>query len=150
MKKRPAQPSNKHFWMEQTTTASPQAIWKQWASVSTWKAWDTGLKNAYLEGAFELGAKGHILTLQNQKIPFEITSYEEGKQFTYTTKLPLGRLVVAHYFIPNAPVTTFVHEVWFEGFSAPFFALLLGGNFRKMLGAVLITLQQIAEQDDNT
>lgn len=150
MKKRPAQPSNKHFWATQSTTASPQAIWKEWATVSTWKNWDTGLKDAHLKGVFELGAKGHIITLQGQQLPFEITAYQEGEQFTYATQLPFGKLLVHHYFVPNAPQTTFVHEVWFEGFSAPFFALLLGGSFRKMLGPVLITLKEIAEQHDVT
>lgn len=150
MNQRPAQPTRRHFWTEQSTTASPAAIWKQWAEVSTWKAWDTGLKDASLVGAFELGAKGHITTLQNQKLPFEITSYKEGEYFTYATKMPLGRLMVHHYFLSDSTTTTFVHEVWFEGLSAPFFALLLGGTFKKMLGPVLVTLQQIAEQDDLT
>lgn len=148
MQQRPKKASNRHFWAAQPTSASRAQVWAQWAEVSTWKAWDTGLKDALLDSTFELGGRGHIVTLQNQRLPFEITDYNEGEHFTYATKLPLGRLLVKHFFVEGQAETTFVHEVWFEGFTAPLFALVLGGTFRKMLPPVLVTLAQIVEQHD--
>lgn len=138
-------PTNKHFWYTIETTASPDEIWSVWTNVNQWKDWDTGLKNASINGEFKLDAKGTIISLEGRKSKFKVVEYEEGKTYTYKTKLPLGSLYVKRYLKTENDTTTFTHEVWFKGLTAGIFAKAFGEKFRKMLPNVLENIKQIAE-----
>lgn len=138
-------PTNKHFWHTIETTASPSEIWSIWINVNQWKDWDTGLKDASIEGEFGLGAKGTIISLEGRKSKFKVVEYEEGKSYTYKTKLPLGSLYVKRYLKSENDTITFTHEVWFKGLTGGIFAKAFGEKFRKMLPNVLENIKQIAE-----
>ena len=139
-------PTNKHFWHTIETTATPDKIWSVWIDVNNWKDWDTGLKDASIEGVFSLGAKGIIISLEGRKSKFKVVEYETGKSYTYKTKLPLGSLYVKRYLKTENGITTFTHEVWFKGLTSGIFAKAFGKKFRKMLPDVLANIKQIAEE----
>ena len=138
-------PTNKHFWHTMETTASSNEIWSIWTDVNKWKDWDTGLKDASIKEELGLGAKGIIISLEGRKSKFKVVEYEEGKSYTYKTKLPLGGLYVKRYLKKENGTTTFTHEVWFKGLTAGIFAKTFGKKFRKMLPDVLENIKQIAE-----
>jgi len=142
------EPTNKHFWYSMETTASPEAIWAVWTDVPHWKDWDTGLKDATLEGGFTRGAKGVIISVENRKSKFKVMELDPGRSYTYKTKLPLGSLYVKRYLTQGEGITTFTHEVWFKGFTAGIFAKVFGEKFRKMLPEVLQNVKNIAEEND--
>lgn len=137
--------SNRHFWHQTQTQASPAEIWEVWTDVAHWQDWDKGLRSAQLEGAFTEGAKGSLIALNGRKTAFEIIACEPGQSYTFRSKLPLGALYVKRTLSQEAGQTTFKHEVWFSGFSAPLFAKILGPDFREVLPEVLDTVKQIAE-----
>ncbi|MEN0048156.1 MAG: SRPBCC family protein [Bacteroidota bacterium] len=139
------QATNQHFWHTVETTAPPERIWKIWTDVSNWKAWDTGLKDAQLEGVFKLNAKGFIISLEGRKAKFKVTEYIENQSYTYKTALPLGGLYVKRYLSAENGKTTFSHEVWFEGLTKKIFAKILGSDFQKMLPEVLQNIKNLAE-----
>lgn len=141
------QPSNQHFWHTVETTAPPEAIWAIWTDVPNWKQWDAGLKDAQMEGAFQLGQKGIIISLEDRKSKFKVVAFQEGQSYTYKTKLPLGSLYVKRYLVEKNGLTTFTHEVWFKGLTKGIFAKAFGAKFRSMLPDVLQAIQQIAEND---
>ncbi|MGD1843036.1 MAG: SRPBCC family protein [Thermonemataceae bacterium] len=103
------QPSNSHFWYSLETTASPTTIWNIWTDVPRWKDWDTGLKDAQMEGKFELNQQGEIISLENRRAKFKITALEEGRSYTYRTKLPFGSLYVKRYLTEQEGKTIFTH-----------------------------------------
>jgi len=138
--------SNREFWHSATTTASPEAIWRIWTDVSSWKNWDSGLKEAQIEGSFVAGAKGRITTLEGRKVKFKVVEFEEGSSYTYRTALPLGGLYVKRYLEVRDGKTCFTHRVWFQGLTAGIFARQLGGDFREMLPEVLENIKKIAEK----
>ncbi|MEO0468164.1 MAG: SRPBCC family protein [Bacteroidota bacterium] len=140
------QASNRHFWHTDTTSAPAESIWAIWTDVPNWKAWDSGLKDASLMGAFVLHAKGEILSLEGRKSSFEIVEYEAGKTYTMKTRLPLGRLYVKRFLTEENGTTQFTHEVWFAGLSRGLFASAFGKKFRAMLPDVLDNIKTIAEQ----
>lgn len=142
-------PTNKHFWCTMQTTASPDSIWSVWIDVNQWKVWDTGLKDAALNGVFRLGATGTIISLEGRKSKFKVIDYEEGKSYIYKTKLPLGSLYVKRYLTTENNQTSFTHEVWFKGLTKGIFAKAFGGKFRKMLPEVLLNIKKIVEDDNN-
>jgi len=138
-------PTNKHFWYSLETTATPEAIWKVWMDVPNWKNWDIGLKDASIKGTPKLGVKGEILSLEERKSRFKIVEFEEGKSYTYKTRLPLGSLFVKRHLDSEKGVTTFTHEVWFSGLTGGIFAKSFGAKFREMLPEVLHNIKKIVE-----
>ena len=142
-------PTNKHFWYTVETTASSEEVWSVWTDVNNWKEWDIGLKDASIDGAFGLGTKGIVVSLEDRKSKFKVVEYEEGKSYTYKTKLPLGSLYVKRYLKTKNETTTFTHEVWFKGFTGGIFAKVFGERFRTMLPDVLLNIKTIVEKDDS-
>lgn len=140
--------SNKHFWYSMETTASAEEIWSIWVDVPRWKDWDTGLKDAYMDEALGLNAKGVIISLEDRKSKFKIIEIVEGKSYTMKTKLPLGSLYVKRYLEEKEGKVIFTHEVWFKGLTKGIFAKAFGGKFRKLLPDVLENIKNIAENDN--
>ncbi len=139
--------TNKHFWYSMETSATPEKIWAIWTDVSNWKTWDTGLKDASLEDEFKFGAKGKILSLEGRTSKFKVVSINEGKSYTYKTKLPLGSLYVKRYLNTENGKTIFTHEVWFKGLTSGIFAKAFGADFREMLPTVLSNVKNLAEDN---
>ena len=138
-------PTDKHFWYSLNTSATPEQIWSVWIDVDRWKDWDTGLKDAEMNGPFQLGQTGIITSLEGRKSKFEVVEYSQGLSYTYKTRLPLGSLYVKRYLKTQEGQTVFTHEVWFKGLTKGIFAKAFGGKFRQMLPEVLENIKQIAE-----
>ena len=140
-------PTNKHFWESSVTQAKPQEVWTVWTDVPNWKTWDTGLKEASIEGEFKLGAKGKIVSLEGRTSKFKVVSWVEGESYTIKTKLPLGSLFVKRFPLVKDGATHFTHEVWFKGLSAGLFARNFGPKFRGLLPEVLLNVKTKVETD---
>lgn len=138
-------PTDKHFWYSMNTAASSEAIWSIWTDVPNWKDWDTGLKDASIEGEFDLASEGVIISLEDRKSKFKVVEFVEGQTYTYKTKLPMGSLYVKRYLTEENGKTTFTHEVWFKGLTGRLFSKVFGKKFRRMLPDVLRNIKQIAE-----
>ncbi|WP_255518188.1 SRPBCC family protein [Fulvivirga sp. M361] len=138
--------SNKHFWHTSETSASPEKIWSIWTDVPHWKQWDSGLKDATLEGAFTINSKGVITSLEGRRSKFKIIAFEKGRSYTLKTKLPLGSLYVKRYLNSDKGKTVFTHEVWFKGLTKGIFARAFGSKFRNMLPEVLDNIKRRAEK----
>jgi hypothetical protein len=136
----------KHFRHTLETSAGPEKIWAIWTDVPNWNTWDTGLKKAEMTEKFTRNAKGVITSLENRKSKFSITDFEEGKTYTFRTKLPLGSLYVKRSWDMKNGKTYFTHEVWFTGLTGGIFARKFGPRFREMLPEVMNKVKKIAEQ----
>jgi hypothetical protein len=139
-------PSPSHFWYVVETTAPPEKIWNVWTDVSNWRAWDTGLKNAEMTGAFAKNAKGTITSLDDRQSEFRVVEFESGKSYTYEVGLFLSSLFVKRSFEVVNGKTVFKHEVWFSGMTAGMFAGMLGKDFQKMLPEVMENVKTLAEK----
>ncbi|MEM9078499.1 MAG: SRPBCC family protein [Bacteroidota bacterium] len=138
--------SNKHFWNTAKTSATPEKIWAIWTDVPNWKMWDSGLKDATLDGTFELKTKGKIISLEGRTSRFKITAYIPGKSYTFRTRLPLGALNLKRYLKVKQGVTFFTHEVWFTGLAGGIFAKRFGPEFRSLLPEVMEKIKILAEE----
>ena len=137
--------TNEHFWHTETTN-SPSQVFRLWTDVSTWKDWDSGLKDASIEGPFELGAKGQIISLEGRKSKFEVVEFLQDTSYTIRTKLPLGSLYVKRFINTQNEEITLTHEVWFTGITGGLFVKVFGPKFREMLPEVVREVKRIAEQ----
>lgn len=133
-------PSNFSYTLQ--TTAKKEVFWSVWTDVKNWHTWDTPLREAQLEGTFQQGGKGTLITKQGQRSSFTITDYKPMQSYTFTTQLPGTTLTVRRYFSSES---TFTHQVTFSGPLGFLFAALLGRGFMKALPPVMENLKRIAE-----
>lgn len=146
---RPQEPTPQHFWRTLETDASPEAIWKRWTDVPQWYLWDTGLKQADMDGPFVLGARGVISSLEGRKSRFKVVQLEPGQSYTFKTRLPLGALYIKRYLTQENGHTQFTHEVWFSGLTGGIFARQFGPGFMAMLPEVMSKLETLARGGGN-
>ncbi|NRB51780.1 MAG: SRPBCC family protein [Saprospiraceae bacterium] len=132
-----AEPTNKHFWHTLETEVDPTNIWQVWTTVDLWHEWDTGLKSATMEGAFELGSTGKLISLEGRRSKFKIVDYEANQSYTFRTPLLFSNLYVKRYLKTVNGKTTITHEVWFKGLTAGIFANKFGPKFRELLPDVM-------------
>jgi hypothetical protein len=129
------------------TTALPDQIWRLWTDVSTWAAWDGGLKSASIEGAFDVGAVGKIVPLKGSIVPFTVTDIRPKTSSTFITKLPLAQLNIERSLValPDNGGTRFTHNVSFTGPTGKVWGFILGRGFRKELPMTMAKLARLAE-----
>jgi hypothetical protein len=132
----------KDFSYTLSTTADKETFWRVWTDVKNWPAWDTPLKEAKLEGSFQQGSQGNVVTAQGQRSHFTITECKPLQSYAFTTHLPGAKLNVWRYFSGDS---AFTHHVTFSGPLASLFAALLGRGFMKALPPVMENLKRIAE-----
>ena len=136
--------TNRAFSYEVTTTATAEQVWALWTDVSTWKAWDKGLRDAELAGPMQRGSKGKIISSSGSTAVFEVTEFDPKRFYTFVTALPLAKLTIRRTIVGASP-TRFRHEVSFSGASAVVFANTLGPGFRKALPPTMREIAAIAE-----
>ncbi|TAE50055.1 MAG: polyketide cyclase [Bacteroidetes bacterium] len=141
----PAQHSATHFSHSLSTRATPEKIWQVWTDVPRWKDWDSGLKDARLDGPFQAGATGTLIPDKGPESRFVISEVSEGIFYTFKTKLPLGYLYVKRSLSTENGQTLFAHEVWFTGPFKGIFGRLLGKSYRELLPEVMNRIKILAE-----
>ncbi len=126
-----------------TKEVTKEQMWKLFADVNNWHAWDKGVEFAKLEGKFE---KGNHFTFQPKggpKLKIGIVEATENKSFTDFTKFPLAKMYGEHTFeeTPNGLKLTTTMKV--EG--------LLGFVWRKIVAQKIVdTLPEDMQQQIKT
>lgn len=142
----PAEGSRRHFHHTVTTEAAPEEVWRRWTDVTTWPAWDTEVERVELEGPIGLGVEGTLVS-GGRASRFTISAWEPPLHYAFTTRLPLGSLVVDRRLEPlDDGGTRFTHDVRFTGVGGALLAPLLGGGFRAALPGVMARLAELAEK----
>lgn len=140
-----AQQTNYHFSHTDSTQASSDKIWQVWTDIPNWKQWDKGLKEAILDGNFEVGAKGELIPDKGPKSKFIISEIEQNKSYTFKTKIPFGWLIIKRTLEVKNGYTHFTHDVQFTGLLKKVLGKKLGKKYRAMLPEVLTEIKRIAE-----
>jgi hypothetical protein len=141
-----AQQTNYHFSHSDSTTATSGKIWQIWTDVPNWKQWDKGLKEAYLEADFSVGAKGKLMPDKGPKSKFFISELTPNKSYTFKIKIPFGWLIVNRTLEAKDGMTYFTHDVQFTGLLKKALGKKIGKNYRTMLPGVLNEIKLIAER----
>ena len=140
-----AQQTNIHFSHTDSTQAPSDHIWQIWTDISNWKQWDKGLKDAFLEGSFQVGAKGKLIPDKGPKSRFIISEVVPDQSYTFKTKIPFGWLVITRTLEVKDEITYFTHDVEFTGILKKILGNKLGKNYRTMLPEVMAEIKRIAE-----
>ena len=74
------------------TSASPEAIWRLWADVPGWPAWNADLASAELTGSFEPGSAIRMTSKAGETVELRLAEVVEPESFV--DEADLGTIVV--------------------------------------------------------
>ncbi|MER6446421.1 polyketide cyclase [Streptomyces venezuelae] len=64
------------------TAAAPEAIWRLWADVENWGAWNAGIQKIEINGPFSAGTEITMTPPGDDPVLLHITEAAEGERFT--------------------------------------------------------------------
>lgn len=72
------------LWVHCDVDAPAESIWALLTDLDRWPAWGPAVRGAELDSSsFEAGATGVVTTVLGVRLPFEITSYEDGARWAW-------------------------------------------------------------------
>jgi hypothetical protein len=83
------------------TTASPHAVWRLFADVPGWPAWNAGVEKIEMHGPFEVGTTFTMTPPGDDPITMRLTEIVPGE--VWTDEMDAGDFVVrtTHRLLPN-------------------------------------------------
>ncbi len=124
-----------------------QKVWSYLINVSRWKEWDTELKEARIFKEFSEGAMGELKPKKGPKLKFQIDEIKPFESYTFTTKMPLSKLVIKRKLLQRKGQIEFTDEIKFTGIFKPILGYLFGRGFKKALPEVMNNFKIIAEKE---
>lgn len=79
-----------------TKEVTKEQMWKLYADVNNWHAWDTGIDHAKMEGRFEKGNSFILKPKGGPKVKIELLEVLENKRFFDLTRFPLAKMYDDH------------------------------------------------------
>jgi hypothetical protein len=81
-----------------TNEATKEQMWKLFADVNNWKAWDSGIDYAQMEGKFEKGNFFELKPKGGPKVKIQLVETIENRKFVDLTTFPLAKMYGEHTF----------------------------------------------------
>lgn len=129
------------------TVAAPAAtIFRIYADVANWHAWDPDTKVATLEGPFQPGSRGKLTPTKGNTVPMLLTKVIPDHCFTVESRIPLFRMLFEHELVPVAGGTEVIHRVTFSGPLALVLGPVLTRRLNRGLPVTLARLKALAER----
>ncbi|MEH7098054.1 SRPBCC family protein [Neobacillus vireti] len=129
-----------------TTKAKAETIWKLYSDISTWTAWDKGIKSASLEGSFIQGARGLLQPAGQEPLPFELTEVNPLHGFSDVTDIPNAGIQIhfSHVLMEAAGETRVTHKVTIKGPNSEQLGPKFGAHMVKGIPSTLEGLVALA------
>lgn len=124
------------------TTATPEAIWRQWADVRRWPEWNGDIERIELEGPFAVGSRITMTPIAQEPIELRIAEAVEPERFV--DEADFGEVVVRtiHRVEPlDAGGARVVYRLEITGPAAdtlgPQIGPQISGDFPQVLAALI-------------
>jgi hypothetical protein len=114
-----------------TTAVTKEQMWKLFADVNNWHAWDAGIEYARMQGNFEKGNHFLLKPKKGPKIKIQLVETIENKKFVDLTHFPMAKMYGEHTFEETPQGLKITTTMKVEGF--------MGFLWRKLVA------QQIAD-----
>jgi uncharacterized protein YndB with AHSA1/START domain len=125
--------------------APAAAVWALWSDPKRWPEWNDGIREAELEGPFEVGTVARIKFKGGGKMMFTITELEEERLFVDTAKLPGARLSHEHRIEPGQDGITIHNRFVLKGPMSRLYVLMMGRSLKKAVPDLPERERELAE-----
>ncbi len=127
------------------SSAAPSAVWALWSDPRRWPDWNEQIREAELEGPFEVGTVARIKFKGGGKMVFTITQLEPERVFIETARLPGARLSHEHRIETAASGIEIRNRFVLSGLLSRFYVLMMGRSLRKAIPALPERERELAE-----
>jgi hypothetical protein len=86
------------LWIWRSIDAPAEALWELLVDPARWPEWGPSVRSAAVDGqALRRGARGTVSTVLGVDLPFEVTSYVEGSEWSWNV---IGVPATDHRVVP--------------------------------------------------
>ena len=125
--------------------ASATAVWKRcYADASAWSKWNPEIREASLEGPFEVGTVANVRFRTGARLRFTLVEVERERVFTDEARLPGARLGHRHVIEPSGDGVRLINRLYLDGPLARLYALLVGRRARRALPEMQRLIAELA------
>jgi len=136
----------KSYGKSRTTTASPERVWAVWSDPNNWSAWNSGIKDAHLDGVLRDGAVGTMTTDRGSTHTVTFLNVVAPKGYSLTMAgPPLTTMTFSCSIEPNGSGSTISQSVMLGGPLGFLFGAMMGTQMAEHFVAVLDDVARTAE-----
>jgi len=115
------------------------------SDVGGWKTWDPGIKESFLEGTFESGAKGRLKLAHGPVIDIDIVEVKNPEWIAVEARIKLCRIRFEQNIIPAGLETKVKSKVMLSGPLASLYGSVIGQEINLTLLRTLASLKSFCE-----
>jgi uncharacterized protein YndB with AHSA1/START domain len=136
----------KAYGVSRSTTAPPEVVWSIWSDPNNWSQWNSGIRNAHVDGPIAEGATGTMTTNRGSThaVTFHDVAAPRGFRMSMTGP-PLTTFTFTCEIVPEGSGSTIAQHVEFSGPLGSLFAAMMGNEMAKHFVPVLDGLARTAE-----
>lgn len=136
----------KTYGASRATSAPPQRVWAVWSDPNNWSTWNSGIRNAQVDGPLANGATGTMTTSRNSTHAVTFSNVIAERGFSMSMSGPPGSTITFRCEItPSGTGSTIGQSAAFAGPLAFVWGPLMGAQMAPHFVPVLDDLAAAAE-----
>jgi hypothetical protein len=136
----------KSYGASRATTASPDRVWRLWSDTNNWNRWNTGIRNAQIDGPMANGVTGTMTTNRGSTHAVTFSNVVPLRGFSMSMSGPPGATITFTCEItPSGAGSTIAQSASFSGPLAFLWGPLMGSQMAPHFVPVLDDLAAAAE-----
>jgi uncharacterized protein YndB with AHSA1/START domain len=115
--------------------APPEKVFAVLCDVERWPEWTSTMTriDRLESGAFGLGSSARVRQPRLRPAVWQVTKFENQRNFTWTTRTPGLHMTAGHLIEPTGAGSRVVLSFELSGFIAPLVSLLYGGLMQRYI-----------------
>ena len=126
--------------------ASARAVYDVWADVEQWPRWDPDTREAQLDSAFAVGARGRLRPRKGMAVRMQVVEAARDKNFTVECPVLGNVMRFEHELVPTKGGVEVTHRVQFRGWLSGWLLRTVGRDVQHGLPVTLQRLKLHVEQ----
>jgi uncharacterized protein YndB with AHSA1/START domain len=136
----------KTYGVSRSTSASPGTVWRLWSDPNNWSRWNSGIRDAQIDGPVADGTRGKMTTNRGSTHDVTFHNVSVGRGFSMSMAgPPLSTFTFTCEVRPDGVGSVISQHVAISGPLGPLFGAMMGNEMAKHFVPVLDDLARTAE-----
>jgi uncharacterized protein YndB with AHSA1/START domain len=138
----------KNYGVSRSTSALPATVWRIWSDPNNWNRWNSGIRDAHVDGSIAEGARGKMTTNRGSTHAVTFHDVSDGRSFSMSMAgPPLSTFTFTCEIRPDGVGSVISQHVAFAGPLGALFGAMMGSEMAKHFEPVLDDLARAAEAE---
>lgn len=136
----------KTYGVSRSTAALPGTVWRLWSDPNNWSRWNSGIRDAHIDGPIADGARGTMTTNRGSTHDVMFHDVSDGRSFSMSMAgPPLSTFTFTCEIRPDGVGSVISQRVAITGPLGALFGAMMGNEMAKHFAPVLDDLARTAE-----